>query len=127
MNIWKLYEVPILLIAVVNWLILYAFSDAPVYEGFWWIILFFSAVTLLYSVFLKNGSRGRPVNFFSYFAIGKALKFFLSVALLLLLSVFYPESIVESCITVGILFLVTLIVDTGLLLRFARNLKKETV
>ncbi|MEG1586379.1 MAG: hypothetical protein RR346_05850 [Bacteroidales bacterium] len=127
MSIWKFYEVPILLVALVNWLILFAFSDGPVYEAFWWILLFFSVITLLFSLLLEGCRRLRPVNFFSYFTIGKVLKFVLSIALLLGLSVFYPEMVVECCVTVGALFLVTLIVDTGVFLRFARSLKKEAV
>lgn len=127
MQIWKIYEIPVLLVAILNWLILYVFAEPILYEGFWWIVLFFSAITFMYSALLQQARNKRPVNFFSWFAIGKAIKFFLSVALLLLLAILYPDAMVNSCITVGLLFLVTLIVDTSLFLRFARSLKREGV
>ncbi|MGL4292530.1 MAG: hypothetical protein ACRCSQ_02995 [Bacteroidales bacterium] len=123
-GIWKLYQLPLLLCAAIIWLIHFAQTDIPVYNGFWWIVLSFSAMTMMISVFL-NRFKAKGVNlFFSGFAVVKAIKFFLSLLLLLLLSVYYPDFVSFNCVVVGFLFLVTLVVDTGLLLYFARSYKR---
>lgn len=126
-HIWKYYEIPILMVALINWLLLYVFSESLFYGGFGWCVVYFSVITLLFSSLLEHGRNSRPVNIFSYFTIGKALKFFFSILFLLLVIIRYPEAVVSNSITIGLLFLVTLIVDTTLFMRFARTLKKENV
>lgn len=127
MQIWKIYALPVLLVALLNWLILYLFSEPLLYEGFWLIVLFFLVITLLFSYLLHQARCKKPINFFSWFAIGKSVKFFLSILFLLGLLILYPDAMINSCITMGVLFLITLIVDTSLFLRFAHSLKKEEV
>lgn len=125
MRVWKIYEIPILLVAVLNWLALYAFSYESVYIGFWWIVLFFSFITLLFSLLIEWSQKSSPINFFTCFALGKALKFILSVGFLLLVFITEQDNLEYYCITIGLLFLVTLIVDTGLFLKFTRTLKDK--
>lgn len=126
-HIWKYYELPILIVAFINWLLLYALSASPSYEGLGWSVVYFSIITLLFSVLLEYGRSKQSGNLYTYFTIGKVLKFFFSILFLLLLVLGYPEVVVSNSITVGLLFLVTLFVDTTLMLRVVPKLKKENV
>ncbi|MEG1615294.1 MAG: hypothetical protein RR202_03410 [Bacteroidales bacterium] len=122
-RIWKYYETPLLLVAFLNWLFLYAFSTGNVYEGFWWVVLFFSVITALFSALLAWGEKKRPMNFFTCLTVGKVMKFVFSTGFLMVCILLDPGQILNFSVTTALLFLVTLIVDTALVLRFARFLK----
>lgn len=107
-----------------NWIILEAFTGT-VYPAFWWIVLFFSGITLAYSLLLTWGEKKRPMNFFTCFTAGKVMKFMATIGLMLVCMLKDQENQAQYLITIGVLFLITLVVDTALVLRFARYLKSK--
>ena len=123
MRKWLNYEIPLLLVALVNWLLLYAFTASPVFIGFWWVLLAFSLMTFLLSLLLQWGEKRRPLNLLTCITGGKAMKFMATIALLLVCLLWDPDEFMNYCITIGLFFLSTLIVDTALILRFARMMK----
>ncbi len=124
MKIWKIYELAIIGVALINWLILEVFVGT-VYKAFWWIIIVYSLITFGFSMLLAWGEKKRPMNFFTCFTAGKALKFMATLALLLVCMLVNPEHTIQYVVTAGSLFLVTLIIDTAVVLKFARFLRRK--
>lgn len=125
--IWRYYEFPLWFVGGINWLVLYASSEYPVYQDFWIILAFFTIVCAGFAYTIQRAYRSTSIRFFKYFIIGKIAKFFLTIIFLLILFLRNSVDVMNTCVTAGLLFLTSLVVDTLLFLRYAQKLSNPKV
>ena len=117
MKLWKYYEIPLFIIAFFMYMLYYGFflESYLIYISLFFIV--YSCVTLFTSFILKQSFDKGYLTFFNCFIFCKALKFF--ITLILILYFFYEENIMYEygLLIIEMFFLVTLLSDTNLFLK----------
>ncbi|MDO5571699.1 MAG: hypothetical protein Q4F97_09600 [Bacteroidales bacterium] len=125
-SIWIKYELPLLMISCIIWLSMVLVAEEKIPERFWLIIVFFSLITFFFSLFLKVTERLDLKNFILSLVLGKIFKF-LIIMIFAVFMVMYEavSNYLSTAITIALLWLITLIVDTAQIMNFAKRLINE--
>ena len=121
MTTWQKYEIPIILVSLINILFLWAVEGADMYNMFALIFFFFSFTTFCFSKLIDWCRYDLPRKYVACFVAGKVLKMMATVILVLWLWAFQEHIFLISLLSVMLLYLTTLLVDLTIFVRYINN------
>lgn len=118
LSVWKIYMIPLILVCFLNYLILFAFyldNHLPFVLN---LFTFYSALTFVMSIMIYIGERKSVNSFLVNYIFCKAVKFIISLALLVIFLRNEPFEYEYGLISLGLIFLVTQICDNYIFLNY---------